>query len=128
MTLQSEIYDELRERLKATQEAAERMAARGERARASEEFADGDVPPQGWAAHGDDYQPNADEIEALLTALRQLRELLPEELQDQLRETIRNVLLLIRGILDLALDRLEHGELVAPRERTTDEAEDIPIL
>ena len=33
MTLQSEIYDELRERLKGTQEAAERMAARGERAR-----------------------------------------------------------------------------------------------
>ncbi len=85
------------------------------------------VPPQGWAAHGDDQQPNVDEIESLLAALKSLRELLPEELQEQLRETIRNVLLLIRGILDLALNRLETGELPAPKP-AADAAEDIPIL
>lgn len=128
MTTQSEIYDELRERLKATQEAAERIAARGIRARSGGEPADGEVPPQGWAAHGDEHQPNADEIEALLTALRQLRDLMPEELQEQLRETIRNILLLIRGILDLALSRLEQRELTAADEPVKDEAEDIPIL
>lgn len=128
MSTQSEIYDELRERLKATQEAAERIAARGIRARSSTEPADGEIPPQGWAAHGDEHQPNADEIEALLTALRQLRDLMPEELQEQLRETIRNILLLIRGILDLALSRLEQRELTAAEEPAKDEAEDIPIL
>jgi hypothetical protein len=113
VTVQADVIEELRERLRATQDAAERMAR--------------NVPPQGWAAHGDDQQPNADEIESLLAALRSLRELLPEELQEQLRETIRNVLLLVRGILDLALDRLETGELTAPRQ-PNEPAEDIPIL
>lgn len=113
MTVQADVLEELRERLRATQDAAERIAGR--------------IPPQGWAAHGDEQQPNVDEIESLLAALRSLRELLPEELQEQLRETIRNVLLLIRGILDLALNRLETGELTAPRP-PAEAAEDIPIL
>ena len=113
MTVQADVLEELRDRLRATQEAAEKMAGR--------------IPSQGWAASGDDQQPNVDEIESLLTALRSLRELLPEELQEQLRETIRNVLLLIRGILDLALNRLETGELTAPRP-PAESAEDIPIL
>lgn len=114
--MQADVLEELRDRLRATQEAAERMASRA-----------GRVPPQGWAAHSDDQQPNVDEIESLLTALRSLRELMPEELQEQLRETIRNVLLLIRGILDLALHRLETGELTAPQQ-PAEPAEDIPIL
>ena len=116
MTAQGGVYDELRERLRATQEAAERFAR--------------EVPPQGWAAHGDDHQPNADEIEALLQALRSLRELLPDELQEQLRETIRHVLLLVRGILDLALERLDTAELPAPQKPVSGapEASDIPIL
>ena len=121
MSAEHERYDELRERLKATQAAAERIAGRGGNGNGN-----GGVPPQGWAAHGDERQPNADEIEALLTALRSLRELLPDELQEQLRETIRQVLLLVRGILDLALDRLEPGELPAPE--APEAAEDIPIL
>lgn len=117
MTVQSDVYEEIRERLRATQEAAERIAG----------AARDSIPNQGWAAHGDDRQPNMDEIDALLSALRSLRELMPEELQEQLRETIRNVLLLVRGILDLALNRLETGELTAPRP-PADAAEDIPIL
>ena len=67
-------------------------------------------------------QPNADEIEALLTALRSLRELLPDELQEQLRETIRQVLLLVRGILDLALayvkERRAFGKPIASFQNT----------
>lgn len=130
MTVQADVLEELRERLRATQDAAERIAGRvgaaGSHVAPEGESHDG-IPPQGWAAHGDDQQPNVDEIESLLTALRSLRDLLPEELQEQLRETIRNVLLLIRGILDLALHRLETGELPAPPP-PAEAAEDIPIL
>lgn len=122
MTVPGDIYDELRERLKATQTAAERMASRQQHPPPG----GGEVPPQGWASHDDHQQPNVDEIEALLSALRSLRELMPDELQEQLRETIRQVLLLVRGILDLALERLETGELPAPKP--AEPAEDIPIL
>lgn len=85
------------------------------------------IPKQGWAGSGDHQQPNVDEAEALLKALHALRELVPDELQEQLRETIRQVLLLVRALIDLAISRVEAGEpahAAPPRA----EAEDIPIL
>ena len=87
---------ELRERVQAAQEAAERLA--------------------GEARHG-----TRDELEALVGLLRTLRELVPSELQQQMTETIRQVLLLVRALIDFWVERLE-----APRPETV-EVQDIPI-
>src|SRR3954447_11849659 len=102
---------DLRERLRATQEAAARLA--GEEAR---------VPPQGWAAPPRSDGGSADDDLAQLVALLgSLRELVPPELQQQVTDLIRQVLLLVRAILDHVIDRLEPGRGGEP------EVEDIPI-
>jgi signal transduction histidine kinase len=87
---------ELRERVQAAQEAAERLA--------------------GEARH-----ETRDELEALIGLLRTLREVVPAELQQQLTETIRQVLLLVRALIDFWVERLE-----TPRPEAV-EVEDIPI-
>lgn len=84
------------------------------------------IPRQGWAGSREHEQPNVDEAEALLKALQALRELVPDELQEQLRETIRQVLLLVRALIDLALSRVEAGEHTREPEPAA-AAQDIPI-
>jgi hypothetical protein len=100
---------DLRDRLRATQEAAARLA--GEEPR---------VPPQGWASppRADDA---SDELAQLVALLGSLRELVPPELQQQVTDLIRQVLLLVRAMLDLVIERLEPGRGGEP------DVEDIPI-
>src|SRR5690242_8543095 len=91
---------ELRERLRATHEAAARLA--GDDAR---------VPPQGWAARPGEAGAGAAsgldaDLAALAAAVAALRELVPPELQQQVADLIRQVLLLIRAILDRWIERL----------------------
>jgi hypothetical protein len=84
---------ELRERLRATQEAAEKLA--------------GTVPPQGWAAASEDARSEtAAEIQALVGVLHALRDLVPEDLWEQVRDVARQLLLLLRALLDVVVDRL----------------------
>ena len=104
---------ELRERLRATQEAAARLA--GE---------EPPVPPQGWAAPpraGDGSAGLDAELAALVAALAALRELVPPELQRQVADLVRQVLLLVRAILDRWIERLEGERGADPT------VEDIPI-
>jgi signal transduction histidine kinase len=95
---------ELRERVHAAQAAAERLAGEA-RAQARE------LPRE-----------TRDELDALVGLLRALRELLPPEPQQQLTEVIRQVLLLLRAIIDFWVERLE-----APPRGGGVEVEDIPI-
>jgi hypothetical protein len=92
---------ELRERVHAAQAAAERLAGEA-REHASE-------------------LPRRDELDALVALLRALRELVPPELQQQVSEVIRHVLLLLRALIDYWVDRLD-----APRPAEVD-VQDIPI-
>jgi hypothetical protein len=101
---------DLRDRLRATQEAAARLA--GDEAR---------VPPQGWAAPPRTGGGADDDLAQLVALLGSLRELVPPELQQQVTDLIRQVLLLVRAILDHVIDRLEPGRGGEP------EVEDIPI-
>jgi hypothetical protein len=104
---------ELRERLRATHEAAARLAGEEHR-----------VPPQGWAAPprtGDGSPGLDDDLAALAAAVAALRELVPPELQQQVADLIRQVLLLVRAILDRWIERLEGERGAEP------EVEDIPI-
>jgi hypothetical protein len=104
--------DDLRERLRATREAAERLAEEPSR-----------VPPQGWATPRAEGAAGANEDLAALVALVQaLRDLVPPELQEQVTELLRQILLLVRALVDHWIERLE-GE---SRGESPD-VEDIPI-
>ena len=78
--------DALRERIRATHEAAERLA--GEQRKPGDE-------------------ETAREAQALVSLLQSLRDLVPAELWQQIRELIRQLLLLIRAIIDWWVDRIE---------------------
>src|SRR3954468_3692864 len=101
--------DDLRERLRATREAAERLAEDPPRVR-----------PRGWAA-----PPRADgandDLAALVALVQALRDLVPPELQQQVTDLVRQVLLLLRALLDRWIERLEPGRGAEPA------VEDIPI-
>src|SRR6185295_10765999 len=94
---------ELRERVQAAQAAAERLAGEaGDHVR--------ERPPH----------DTRDELDALVALLRALRELVPAELQQQVSDVIRHVLLLLRAVIDYWVDRLD-----APRPAEV-EVQDIP--
>ena len=95
---------ELRERVHAAQAAAEHLAGEA-REHASE------LP----------RRDARDELDALVALLRALRELVPAELQQQVSDVIRQVLLLLRAVIDYWVDRLD-----APRPAEV-EVQDIPI-
>jgi hypothetical protein len=95
---------QLRERVHAAQAAAERLAGEA-REHASE------LP----------RRDTSDELDAVVALLRALRELVPPELQQQVSEVIRHVLLLLRALIDYWVDRLD-----APRPAEVD-VQDIPI-
>jgi hypothetical protein len=105
--------DELRARLRATQEAAERVVR--------------EVPPQGWSS-GPERNAAADEIQALVTLLHALRDVVPPELWDEVREVIRQLLLLVRAFLDYAVERLEAERAgAAPAAGEPRGPQDIPV-
>jgi hypothetical protein len=102
---------DLRERLRATQDAAARLAGDAPR-----------VPPQGWATPPRPDEPaGGDELAQLVALVGALRELVPPELQQQVTDLIRQVLLLVRAVLDRWIERLEGERGSEP------DVEDIPI-
>lgn len=103
---------ELRERLRATQEAAEQIAGR--------------VPPQGWAS-AEERSDAAAEIHALVAVLHALRDLVPDDLWEQIREVVRQLLLLLRTVLDLVVERLSREPGAAERAPSGPAVQDIPI-
>ncbi|MDO9410701.1 hypothetical protein [Patulibacter sp.] len=120
---------DLRERILATKEAAERLHAQSEEARAA--ASDGSTPPSGWATP-EDRGARADEVHALAELVRALRELVPDELRGQVTEVLRQLLLLVRAIIDWWVDRLELETPAGPRAAAAGappvpRVEDIPI-
>jgi hypothetical protein len=103
---------DLRERLRATREAAERLAADPPR-----------VPPKGWATppRADGARGASDDLAALVALVQALRDLVPPELQQQVTDLIRQVLLLVRALVDHWIERLDGERGGEP------EVEDIPI-
>lgn len=125
----ADAVDDLRERILATKEAAERLHAKAEEARRAE--SGGGTPPSGWATP-EDRSTRADEVHALAELVRTLRELVPTELRGQVTEILRQLLLLVRAIIDWWVDRLEletpaGTRPAAPAARPAPHVEDIPI-
>jgi hypothetical protein len=101
--------EELRERVKATQEAAERIMQQK-------------VPPRGWATPPPGADETTSEMQALVSVLESLRDLLPPELREQVTALVKQLLLVLRALIDWLVDRLERGPRGAAHE-----VEDIPI-
>jgi hypothetical protein len=109
---------DLRERLEATRDAAERLAQETEDALGSEDR--GERPPPGFRTQAE-REALRDDVSALATTLATLAELVPEELRAQLAEILRQVLLLLRALIDWIVERLPQTAAPEPAVR------DIPV-
>lgn len=114
----------LREHVRYAHAAAERLAfdaGGGGRFAGAGEPAP--TPPGGWESPRDDASTLGGELRALVELLESLNGLLPEELRGQLREVVRQILLLIRAVVDWLVARMQ-------REAGADvpaDVQDIPI-
>lgn len=114
----------LRERIRATQDAASAMAADAQEAMRA------GVPPQGYSSASAGQGQTDDDLRALLGVLETLRRLVPAELQHQVTEIIRQVLLLLRALIDWWVARLEAGDAAggaASGQDAPPRVQDIPI-
>jgi hypothetical protein len=110
--------EQLRSRIRATQEAAGKLAGEATRARHAS------TPPAGWAT-AEEHGRRTEEVRALVTLLESFRELIPEDLIDQFRDLVRQLLLLLRALIDWWVERID-----APPQRGGGEGpavQDIPI-
>ena len=115
---------DLRDHVRATHEAAERLA--GDAAAAARARGAGTVPPAGWATT-QERATMRDELEELAGLLRALRDVVPPELQAQVTEVLRQVLLLVRALLDWFVERLEATTPERAAATEPSPAQDIPI-
>jgi hypothetical protein len=98
-------------------EAAERLVREAHRrAEEAARAAAADVPPSGWAVPG-----KPPDLNALFSLLETLKGVIPPELTRQLADALRELLIVIRAILDYSIERLERPPRGEP------EVEDIPI-
>jgi hypothetical protein len=118
-----EALRELRERLQATQAAAEKLAEE-----ASRGGRDRRPPPNGWDVPRRAGEAN-DELDAMVRMLASLRDVLPDELRAQLAELVRQLLVFIRAVLDWWIERMEaaDGPGAADGDARDGGVEDIPI-
>lgn len=101
----------LRERIRATAAAADRLAGEAAAGRGA-----GHAPPPTDEA--------TQEVRALVALAALLRDLLPEELRRQVVDLVRQVLMLVRAVIDHYLARLEPDRRHAPPPR---DVQDIPL-
>ncbi len=110
---------DLRERLEATRQAAEELA--GEAADAIRADRDGEDPGPGWRTT-QEREALRDDVASLAATLGTLAELVPEELRAQLAEVLRQVLLLVRALIDWLVERLPQARGAEPV------VQDIPVV
>lgn len=116
--------DGLRERIRETREAAERVAA--DAAAAREREAAGE-PAGGGFSTTEEHGRRTGEVQALVALLETLRDLIPAELKDQFRELLRQMLLLVRALIDWWVERIEGAGGAASRPAPGPGLEDIPL-
>jgi hypothetical protein len=106
----SDPLDAVREAERLVREATER----------AEEAARAGVPPRGYDVPRAQHSPFPD-LSALNSLVDLARSSLPPDLQRQLQQALRELLIALRAVLDYSIDRLEPG---APESVPV---EDIPI-
>jgi hypothetical protein len=113
-------FEQLRARIRSTADAAERLSFE---AAAGAAGADDGPEDQGRRARAADDATQ--EAQALVALVQLLRDLLPDELRQQVSDLIRQVLLLVRAVIDFYLLRLEPDS--AERPSAAPVVEDIPL-
>jgi hypothetical protein len=115
--------DELGQRVRAAQEAAERILAEAtDAARRSTGQARAErPPPRGYADPPRSHDRPGAEAQAVTALIDLGRGLVPAELRRAVADLVRELLLLLRALIDWYLERLEL------RRREPVEVEDIPI-
>ncbi len=116
----------LEDRLSQASDAAERLLAEAARTARERGASAGDRPPDsGWQIPRTDEESDvrgpAAEFEVLQAAVGLLRDLIPPDVLARLAAAVRELLLALRAVLDLYLERLER-----PRSEP-DRVRDIPI-
>jgi hypothetical protein len=106
----TDVLAALRERVDAAQEAAQRLADEVARERAAAGAGDAASGAAGGGGVPRATQDAASEVQALAAMLEALRGLLPPDLRAQLAEVVRQVLLLVRAVLDWWVARLEPAD------------------
>ena len=84
-----------------------------------------EVPPRGYESSGGDDggdAPPFPDLSALAGLMELARSSLPPDLQRQLQQALRELLIALRAVLDYSIDRLEPGQEPPPAT-----VEDIPI-
>jgi hypothetical protein len=105
--------------LEATEEATARLAREtADSARAAQA---GRTPAGGWEVPRSGREATS-ELQLLIDLFERLRSMLPEDIQRQLSDLVRQLLLLVRSLIDWWLSRLDRGD---PGREV--EVEDIPI-
>jgi hypothetical protein len=122
---QRETLRRLEDRLDQASERAERLIAevRAEQARPEPEQEHPKPPPAGWQVPRNVRQASSPgaEFDALISAARSVRELLPPEVAQRLVEAVKDVLMAARALIDWYIERLDRRPPPQP------EVEDIPI-
>jgi hypothetical protein len=115
----------LSERVRHAQETAERLVreANAEAKRAADEGARQAErpPPRGYAVPEEEGRSTTADLQALVALLDLGRTLVPPELREQIAQLVREILLLVRAIVDWYLERIDQ------RSKAPVEVEDIPI-
>jgi hypothetical protein len=104
----------IEQRLSEASDAAERLIAEAARKR---------PPAAGWQSPSEEGErERAPELELVHAAARLLDELVPPEVIERLAAALRELLLAVRALIDVYLERLGR-----PREDREDRVQDIPI-
>ena len=111
--------ESLRAQLEATERATARLAR--ETAESARREQGVGAPPGGWDVPGSGRDATS-ELALLVDLFDRVRSTLPEDIQRQLSDLVRQLLLLIRSLIDWWLSRLDRGD---PGREV--EVEDIPI-
>ena len=105
--------------LEAVRQAERLVREATERA---ESMARASLPPRGYEAPDRDHDSAAfPDLSALTGLLEVARGALPPDLQRQVAQALRELLIALRAVLDYSIERLEPGETPSV------EVEDIPI-
>jgi hypothetical protein len=115
----------LEERLSQASEAAERLIAEAAASGSggSDPQATAKPPPSGWQTPRSEQDTvQSRDLELLLQVVQSVRDLIPADLQRRLAETLRELLLALRALIDWYLERSEQ------RRSAASEVQDIPIL
>ena len=106
-----ESRDAVREAERLVREATERAERLG-----------AEVPPRGYEDPQQGGAPPFPDLSALTGLMDLARSSLPPDLQRQLQQALRELLIALRAVLDYSIDRLEPGPEPPPAT-----VEDIPI-